>query len=193
MDPLPTGKPDRVLWIVGIAGLRQGSFNRALLRAALELAPSPLRTTAHDLLPIPLYNADVEARGVPEAVTDLRNAMAADGLLIERPECNHGTPGVLKNAIDWLSRPPESSALGRKLAAIMGASPGMTGTARAQSQLRQAFVFTNTYAMTQSEILVARAHQKFDQTGTLIDQAMGGFLAMSPEAFSACVERFASS
>jgi chromate reductase, NAD(P)H dehydrogenase (quinone) len=121
MDPLPTGKPDRVLQIVGIAGLRQGSFNRALLRAALELAPSTLRITAHDLLPIPLYNADVEARGAPEAVTDLRNVMAADGLLIATPEYNHGTPGVLKNAIDWLSRPPESSALGRKPAAIMGA------------------------------------------------------------------------
>ena len=119
MDPLPTGKPDRVLQIVGIAGLRQGSFNRALLRAALELAPSTLRITAHDLLPIPLYNADVEARGAPEAVTDLRNVMAADGLLIATPEYNHGTPPGFSrtrstgcrghlNPPPWVASPPPS-------------------------------------------------------------------------------------
>ena len=160
MDPSPPVKADRVFQIVGIAGsLRQGSFNRALLRAATELAPATLRITVHDLLPIPLYNADVESRGAPEVVADLRNAVrAADGLLIATPEYNHGVPGVLKNAIDWLSRPPEAGALSGKPAAIMGASPGMTGTARSQSQLRQAFVFTNTYAMTQPEVLVARAH-----------------------------------
>jgi chromate reductase len=117
MDPLPTGKPDRVLQIVGIAGLRQGSFNRALLRAALELAPSPLRITAHDLLPSPLYNVDVEARGAPEAVADLRNVMAADGLLIATPEYNHGTPRVSRTRSTgcrgrlnptWVASPPRS-------------------------------------------------------------------------------------
>lgn len=174
----PAAKPDRVFQIAGIAGsLRQGSFNRGLLRAAAELAPATLRITIHDLLPIPLYKADVEARGAPDAVADLRNAVrASDGLLIATPEYNHGVPGVLKNAIDWLSRPPRASALNGKPAALMGASPGMTGTARAQSQLRQAFVFTKTYAMTQPEILVARAHEKFDQAGTLTDQATRGLL-----------------
>lgn len=183
----PAAKPDRVLQIAGIAGsLRQGSFNRGLLRAATELAPATLRITIHDLLPIPLYNADVESRGAPDAVGELRNAVrAADGLLIATPEYNHGVPGVLKNTIDWLSRPPQASALNGKPAAVMGASPGMTGTARAQSQLRQAFVFTNTYAMTQPEVLVARAHEKFDQAGTLIDQATRRFLATFLEAFSA--------
>src|SRR5712692_4218329 len=189
----PTAASEGVLQIAGIAGsLRQGSFNGGLLRAAVELAPPTLHITIHDLSPIPLYNGDVEARGVPETVVALREAVrVADGLLIATPEYNHGVPGVLKNAIDWLSRPPRASALNGKPAGIIGASPGMTGTARAQSQLRQAFVFTNTYALTQPEVLVARAHEKFDQAGTLIDQATRGFLATFLQAFSAWVARFA--
>jgi chromate reductase len=190
----PTAPSEGVLQIAGIVGsLRQGSFNGGLLRAAVELAPPTLHITIHDLLPIPLYNGDVEARGVPEAVVALREAVrVADGLLIATPEYNHGVPGVLKNAIDWLSRPPRASALNGKPAGLMGASPGMTGTARAQSQLRQAFVFTNTYAMTQPEILEARAHEKFDQSGTLIDQATRDVLAGFLMAFSAWVARFAT-
>jgi hypothetical protein len=91
----PAAKPDRVLRITGIAGsLRQGSFNRGLLRAAVELAPPTLHITVHDLLPIPVYNADVESQGVPEAVTALRDAVrTADGLLIATREYNHGVPG----------------------------------------------------------------------------------------------------
>src|SRR5206468_1101456 len=170
----------------------QGSFNRALLRAAVAVSPPTLRIAIHDLAAVPLYNGDLEARGVPEPVEALRRAVrAADGLLIATPEYNHGVPGVLKNAIDWLSRPPRASALNGKPAGIIGASPGATGTARAQSQLRQAFVFTNTYAMTQPEVLVAHAHEKFDQAGTLIDQATRGFLARFLEAFSQWVARFA--
>src|SRR5437773_8030295 len=128
MEPIATS--DRVLQIVGIAGsLRQESFNRGLLRGSVELAPATLRITVHDLLPIPVYNADVESQGIPEPVAALRDAVrTADGLLIATPEYNHGVPGVLKNAIDWLSRPPRASALNGKVAAIMGASPGMTGT-----------------------------------------------------------------
>jgi chromate reductase len=188
------GKPDRVFHIAGIAGsLRHGSFNRGLLRAATELVPSTLRITIHDLRPIPLYDGDVESQDVPAGVAALREAVrTADGLLIATPEYNHGVPGVLKNAIDWLSRPPRASALNRKPAALMGASPGMTGTARAQSQLRQAFVFTNTYAMTQPEVLVARAHEKFDQGGALIDQATRGHLEAFLKAFSDWVAHFAS-
>jgi chromate reductase, NAD(P)H dehydrogenase (quinone) len=193
VNPSSSGKPGRTLEIAGIAGsLRQGSFNRALLRAATELAPSILHITIYDLLQIPLYNGDVESRGAPAAVADLRSAViAADGLLIATPEYNHGVPGVMKNAIDWLSRPPESGALRGKPAAIMGASPGMTGTARGQSQLRQAFVFTNTYAMTQPEVLIARAHEKFDANGVLTDQSTRGFLAQFLEAFTEWVVRFA--
>src|SRR5215510_11086448 len=163
----------RVFNVVGFAGsLRGASYNRALLRAATELAPPALRIVIHELDGIPLYNGDIEAAGAPSSVVELRDAIRkADGLLIATPEYNYGVPGVLKNTIDWLSRPPRDSVLNGKVAAVMGASPGVTGTARGQSQLRQAFVFTNTYALLQPELLVARAHEKFDADGRLVDQA----------------------
>ena len=159
--------------IVGIAGsLRKGSLNRALLNAAVELAPSALTIVPHGLSEIPLYDGDIEAVALPAAVDELRTAVRhADGILVATPEYNHGVPGVLKNAIDWLSRPPGSSALREKPCAIIGASPGMTGTARAQSQLRQSFEFTSTHAMAQPEFLVAKAHTKFDTDGRLTDEA----------------------
>jgi chromate reductase len=150
--------------------LREGSLNRALLHAAVELAPAALEIVPHGLSDVPLYNADLEARALPRAVFDLRVAvMQADAVLIATPEYNHGVPGVLKNAIDWLSRPPADSALNGKPCGIIGASPGMTGTARAQTQLRQAFVFTNTHAMARPEVLVARANAKFDEKRRLTD------------------------
>jgi len=154
--------------IVGIAGsLRRGSFNRALLRTAQELALERLNIQIHEIGDVPLYNQDIEDQTVPQAVDSLRQAVReADGLLIATPEYNHGVPGVLKNAIDWLSRPPRASALNGKPAALMGASPGMTGTARCQSQLRQSFVFTNTPAMLQPEVLVSRAQSSWDSFWT---------------------------
>jgi chromate reductase, NAD(P)H dehydrogenase (quinone) len=169
----------RVFTVVGFAGsLRRGSYNRALLRAATELAPPALHIDIHELDGIPLYNGDIEAAGAPPSVVHLREAIRqADALLIATPEYNHGVPGVLKNAIDWLSRPPRDSALNGKVAAVMGASPGITGTARGQAQLRQAFVFTNTYALLQPEVLVGRAHEKFDADGRLIHEATRDHLA----------------
>jgi chromate reductase len=183
---------DSDLTIVGFAGsLRRASYNRALLRAAQELAPGRMRIEIHDLAGVPLFNEDVEAEGVPQAVTDLRNAIgAADGLLIAVPEYNHGVPGVLKNAIDWLSRPPRKSVLGGKPAALMGASPGTTGTARGQSQLRLSFVFTNTPAMLQPEVLVGRAHERFDAEGNLTDEKVRSYLKMFLEHFEEWIERF---
>src|SRR5688572_1559905 len=180
--------------VVGFAGsLRRGSYNRALLRAATELAPSALHIVIHELDGIPLYNGDVETAGAPSSVVQLRDAIRkADGLLIATPEYNHGVPGVLKNTIDWLSRPPRNSALNGKVAAMMGASPGMTGTARGQSQLRQAFVFTNTYALLQPEVLVARAHEKFDADGRLVHQPTRDFLATFLQRFADLVARFTS-
>jgi chromate reductase len=176
----------RVFNVVGFAGsLRRGSFNRALLRAATELEPPALHIVIHELDGIPLYNADIEAAGVPQSVVQLRDAIRkADGVLIATPEYNHGVPGVLKNTIDWLSRPPRNSALNGKVAAVMGASPGITGTARGQSQLRQAFVFTNTYALLQPEVLVGRAHEKFDADGRLVHQATRDFLATFLQHFT---------
>ena len=165
--------------------MRRGSYNRALLRAATELTPPGLHIVIHELDGIPLYNGDIEAAGVPASVVQLRDAIRqADGLLIATPEYNHGVPGVLKNAIDWLSRPPGDTSLNGKVAALMGASPGMTGTGRGQSQLRQAFVFTNTYALLQPEVLVARAHEKFDADGRLVHQATRDFLATFLQRFA---------
>jgi chromate reductase, NAD(P)H dehydrogenase (quinone) len=167
---LSTAKPAFV--VCGIAGsLRRGSHNRALLHAARDLAPEGMEVRIFDrLAEIPLYNQDVEAEGDPEPVQALKRAIAeADALLIATPEYNHGVPGVLKNAIDWASRPPRETVLAGKPTAILGASPGITGTARAQSQLRQAFVFTDTPTLTQPEILVYRAHEKFDEQGRLTD------------------------
>jgi chromate reductase len=194
MDMNPTGTSDEPrprLRVVGIAGsLRQGSLNRALLQAAVELAPAGLEIVPHGLAEIPLYNADLEARAVPRAVYDLRIAvMQADAVLIATPEYNHGVPGVLKNAIDWLSRPPADSALNDKPCGVIGASPGMTGTARAQTQLRQAFVFTNTHAMPRPEVLVARANTKFDDDGRLTDEGTRQHLSVFLNEFMQWIER----
>ncbi|HWI20839.1 MAG TPA: NADPH-dependent FMN reductase [Vicinamibacterales bacterium] len=185
---------DRKYTVVAFAGsLRRGSYNRALLTAAAELAPPNLHIVVHDLADIPLYNGDLEAAGVPGSVEELRAAVReADALLIATPEYNHGVPGVLKNTIDWLSRPPRNSVLNGKVAAIMGASPGFTGTARAQSQLRQAFVFTNTYALLQPEVLVARAHEKFDAEGRLTDQSTRDFVATFLTRFAELIRKFAN-
>ena len=167
------GAARRPLKVLGIAGsLRAASYNRALLRAARELAPEGVTIETFDLIDVPLFNEDVEREGVPAAVQALRDAIAgADALLVATPEYNHGVPGVLKNAIDWASRPPGASPLAGKPAAVFGASPGQTGTARAQTQLRAAFVFTNTPALPQPEVLVFRAHEKFDADGRLTDES----------------------
>jgi chromate reductase len=186
--------PAPPLEIAAFAGsLRQASLNRALLRAATELAPADLHIVVYDLMDVPVYNADVEAAGSPPGVVELRNAVRrSDGLLIATPEYNHGVPGVLKNAIDWLSRPARQSVLDRKPVAMMGASPGMTGTARAQEQIRQVFAATNTLLMPQPEVLVARAADKFDAAGRLTDEPTRAFLAKFLERFAEWIGRFRS-
>ncbi|HEX8901836.1 NAD(P)H-dependent oxidoreductase [Vitreimonas sp.] len=178
--------------VLGFAGsLRQASYNRALIRAAQKLAPSGMSFEIVDLDDIPLYNGDVEAQGDPPGVTAFKQAIAAaDGILIATPEYNHGVPGVMKNAIDWASRPPRGAPLGGKPVGLIGASPGMTGSARGQSQLRQAFEFTNSYCMPQPEILVYRAHEKFDDAGQLTDETTAKYLAAYLVAFHAWVLRF---
>src|SRR4051794_21022536 len=163
---------ERSLRVLAFAGsLRTGSFNRSLVRAARELAPPDVTIDAFDLSGVPLYNGDVEAEGDPEPVAAFKQAIrGADALLIATPEYNHGVPGVMKNAIDWASRPPPQAPLDAKPVGILGASPGLTGTARGQSQLRQAFEFTNSFCMPQPEVLVFRAHEKFDAGGRLTDE-----------------------
>jgi chromate reductase, NAD(P)H dehydrogenase (quinone) len=160
--------------VLGIAGsLRAGSYNRGLLLAAVELAPEGMEIRLFERLgEIPPYNADVDAAGEPEPVAALRGAIReADALLIATPEYNYGVPGVLKNAIDWASRPAGKAALNRKPAAIMGASGGGSGTARAQLALRQSFVFTETWALLRPEVLVTHSRDRFDAAGRLTDEA----------------------
>lgn len=183
---------ERDIRILGFAGsLRQASLNRALLRAAGGLAPAGVTVEIFDLAEVPLYNGDVEAAGDPPAVAALKAGIrAADGVLIATPEYNHGVPAVTKNAVDWASRPPQGAPLGGKPVGIIGASPGMTGSARGQSQLRQAFEFTNSYCMPQPELLVARAHEKFDAAGALTDEATRTYLQRYLAAFAAWVRRF---
>ncbi len=159
------------LRVLGIAGsLRRGSFNRGLIRAAAELAPVWIRLIPYDLGEIPLFNADIEADGDPEPVRRFKQAIAdADALLIATPEYNHCIPGVLKNAIDWASRPPRRSVLTNRPIAIMGASSGGGGTARAQAHLRDGLAYTSGLVMPQPEVLVPFAGSRFDENGNLHD------------------------
>jgi chromate reductase len=182
----------RQIGILGFAGsLRNGSYNRALLNAARDLAPAHLTITIFDLNGIPLYNGDVEAQGDPKPVADFKDAIrVADGVMMVTPEYNHGVPGPMKNAIDWASRPPGHAVLARKPVALIGASPGITGTARGQSQLRQAFEFTESYCMPQPEILVVRAHEKFDADGNLTDEPTRQHLAKFMTAFGEWVSHW---
>jgi chromate reductase, NAD(P)H dehydrogenase (quinone) len=168
--------PDRDLAgrrVIGIAGsLRSGSYNRALLQAAVELSGPDMDIDPFDLGDIPLYSYDIEQRGDPESVQLFKQAISdADGMLIATPEYQQGVPGMLKNALDWASRPSGRSVLQEKPVAIMGASPAVTGTARAQTQLRQALTYNNCGTLTRPELLVGRAHEKFDADGRLIDEA----------------------
>jgi chromate reductase len=180
------------LSILGFAGsLRQGSYNRALLLAASELAPDGMAIDIFDLADVPLYNGDVEGDGDPAPVARFKAAIrAADGVLMVTPEYNHGVPGVMKNAVDWASRPPGDAPLGGKPVGIIGASPGITGSARGQSQLRQAFEFTNSFCMPQPELLVFKAHEKFDAAGKLKDAVTAQYLGRYLAAFAAWVRRF---
>ena len=178
--------------VAGFAGsLRAASFNRALLRTAKELAPEGMTIDIVEIADIPVFNADVEAQGDPEPVAVFKRAVgAADGLLIATPEYNLGVAGVTKNVIDWASRPPRKSVLDRKPVAVMGATPGMGGTARGQSQLRQAFVFTNSYAMPQPEVLVRNASAIFDAEGRLTDEPTREHLVKFLNAFEEWIGRF---
>jgi len=157
--------------LLGIAGsLRAGSYNRGLIRAAAEVAPPGIRVATYDLSRLPMFNADLEADGDPPAVERFKRSIAAaDALLIATPEYNHCVPGVLKNAVDWASRPARRSVLTEKPVAIMGASTGRGGTARAQAHLRDGLAYTNGYVLPLPEVLVGQARDKFDEDGNLID------------------------
>jgi len=162
----------RPVHVLGFAGsLRAHSLNRALLRAAIELTPEGLGIEAFDLGPLPLYDGDVEAAGLPEPVQTFRRRIAAaDALLLVTPEYNYSVPGVLKNAIDWASRPPDQPFRGKPIA-LMGASPGRFGTARAQYHLRQMCVFLDMLPVNRPEVFISAASDKFDPEGRLVDES----------------------
>jgi chromate reductase, NAD(P)H dehydrogenase (quinone) len=170
--------PKQPLTILGIAGsLRRGSYNRGLIRAAIELAPAGTRLRSHDLGDLPLYNADVEARGDPHPVARLKRAIAAaDALLIATPEYNHCVPGVLKNAIDWASRPKESAALLNKPVAAVAASTGMFGAAFAQADLRKILKRAGARVL-ETDFAVPRCQMIFDEEGRLTDDGVRTQLA----------------
>lgn len=159
------------LKFLGIAGsIRKGSYNRAALRTAQSLSPQEATLEVFDISDIPPFSEDAEQQP-PVRIVDLKQKVrSADAILFVTPEYNYSIPGLLKNAIDWASRPYGDNVWDGKPVAMMGASIGMLGTARAQYHLRQSCVFLNMFPLNQPEVMIANAAQRFDQDGNLTDQ-----------------------
>lgn len=173
--------PIHVLAISG--SLRKSSFNSALVRAAIELAPAGMTIEVADIRHVPNYDEDVRVQAYPAPVQKLREQIEkADALLIATPEYNFSIPGLLKNAIDWASRPPHG--FGGKPLAIMGASGGNLGTARAQYHLRQVAVFLDMHPVNKPEVFVGRAMEKIDEQGNLHDEATRKMIAQLLESLA---------
>jgi len=184
----PMTSPFRVLAFAG--SLRKKSYNRALLRTAISLAPSSLAFETADFSDVPVYNGDVEAEGFPAPVQALRERVAAaDGLFIVTPEYNCSIPGAFKNTIDWISRPP-SQPFDGKPASIIGASIGDGGTMRSQVHWRQVAVNLNLHLLNRPEIFVRRAQDKFDADGNLTDEALRTAVVKHMEALAAWIAIF---
>ena len=162
---------DKQFKILTFAGsLRKGSYNKALVRAAVELAPENVEMEVFDLEGIPPFNQDLE-HSPPQKVKEFKEKILhADALLIATPEYNYSIPGVLKNAIDWASRPYQENVLSGKPVAIMSASTGMLGGARAQYHLRQSFVFLNMQPVNKPEVMLPSASQNVDANGHLTNE-----------------------
>jgi chromate reductase, NAD(P)H dehydrogenase (quinone) len=177
--------------VVALAGsLRRESFNRALLRAARELAPQGMEIELIEIGELPFYNADVEAQGDPPSVAAYKASLVdADGVVIATPEYNDGIPGVLTTAIDWGSRLPGRAPLTGKPVALMGASPGRIGTARAQLHLRQLLSHVHARTLPPPELLIGSAHQHFDQSLRLTDESTRDVLAKLLHRFSRWIAR----
>jgi chromate reductase len=164
--------------ILGLSGsLRKGSYNTALLRAASDLLPDGMTLEIADLAPLPLYNADHDGANMPDVVRRFKDRIArADALLIATPEYNYSVSGVLKNAIDWASRPAGKSPLIGKPTAIMGATTGLFGTVRAQMHLREICLYNDMPVVRKPEVLVMGAAHKFDSQGSLTDKDSREFI-----------------
>jgi chromate reductase len=162
---------DREILVLAFGGsLRKGSYNRALLRAAQEMVPSGARLEVFDIAGIPAFNQDLETNPPPIVKEFKAKIRAADAILIATPEYNYSIPGFLKNAIDSASRPYGDNAFDGKPVALMGASVGTLGTARAQYHLRQSCVFLNMHPLNQPEVMVPLAQEKIDKDGKVTDQ-----------------------
>ncbi|HSI88551.1 MAG TPA: NAD(P)H-dependent oxidoreductase [Pyrinomonadaceae bacterium] len=184
-------QPIRVLGIAG--SLRDGSFNRGTLRAAKELAPDGMEIEIFDLEGIPGFNQDQEA-DPPERAAELkRRVREADAIIFVTPEYNYSISGVLKNAIDWASRPYGDSAWDGKPAAIMGASGGAVATARAQYDLRKMMVFLNMFPLNQPEVMIGNAGEKFDDKGDLTDDTTRDFIKKQLDALLKWTRRLSQS
>ena len=179
--------------IVGIAGsLRKGSFNAALLRAAVRSMPAGSTLEQASIAGIPLYDADVEAQGMPPLVASLKDRVAAaDGLLLVTPEYNNSMPGVLKNAIDWLSRPDSDipRVFGGKRVALIGASPGGFGTILSQAAWLPVLKTLGAELWSGKKLLVSRARTVFDEAGNLTDAKVAEQLTAFLQGFVAFVAR----
>lgn len=167
-------KPIRILGIAG--SLRRESYNRGALRAAAQLVPPGATIDIFELDGIPGFNQD-EEQNPPAKIVELKQRIReADAILIVTPEYNYSIPGVLKNAIDWASRPYGDNAWDGKPAAIMGASIGSIATARAQYDLRKMFVFLNVFPINQPEVMIGNAADRFDAQGNLTDDTTKDYI-----------------
>jgi len=177
--------------IVGISGsLRKGSYNAALLQAAAEAAPESLKVEIASIRGIPLYDADLAAQGTPEVVSALKDQLAdADGLLLVTPEYNNSIPGVLKNAIDWVSRPARDipRVFGGLPVALMGAATGRGGTILSQAAWLPVLRVLGTRPWFGPKIQVTGAAEVFDESGRLLDDALRERLAVFMEGFASFV------
>lgn len=180
------------LRLLGIAGsLRSRSFNRALLASAVELAPAEAAIEIFDLSKVPLYNGDLDNDDArPASVTELKSAISsADALLLVSPEYNYGVPGVLKNALDWASRPGFRSPMSGCPTAIMGVSPGASGTMRGQEQIKQNLLGMGSQVFPHPGVAVSRAKERFDDELNLVDSSTRDFVAKYLGSFAEWVRR----
>jgi chromate reductase, NAD(P)H dehydrogenase (quinone) len=177
------------MMLLGICGsLRKKSLNRALLAVVRDALPPDVRMTLHDELDLPIFNNDLED---PAGVVRLKAAIAAaDGVVFSVPEYNYSIPGGLKNALDWVSRPPDQSPLRGKPVGMVGAASGMSGTIRAQTHLRQVMLYSDSPCLSQPEVLIPRAKERFDADGRLTDPSTHVLLEKFGAAMAEFVRRF---
>ncbi len=180
-------KPIKVLAFAG--SLRRGSYNKALVRAAVEVTPPNIPIEVYDLEGLPFYNMDLEVSPSPKLIEFKNKIRDADALLIATPEYNFSIPGVLKNAIDVASRPKVGNPLQGKPVAIMSASTGRFGGARAQYHLRQAFVFLDMHPINKPEVMLSDASHYVDENGRVTNEQTRQLIKQLLEALAAWTKK----